>query len=121
MTDNRMAEENPGPDGADSGGQPPTAAGGAPWAEDDSQSDTARRGADSPARGDAEPPARGGTAPSEGTAGSETTDGETRRQLLKAGIGLGAVGVIGYGYLRTQEEVVAVTDGSTVDDVPERS
>ncbi|WP_336326365.1 hypothetical protein [Halovenus sp. HT40] len=105
MSDNRMAEENPGPDGEHSGGQPPTAAGGAPWAEDD-----ARPGAE-----------QGGGAPAAGGAGSGTADGETRRQLLKAGVGLGAVGVIGYAYLQTQEEVTAATDGSTVDDVPERS
>lgn len=103
MSDNRMAEENPGPDEEHSSGQPPTAAGGAPWAGDDT-----RAGAE-----------QGGGAPAAG--GSGSGDEETRRQLLKAGVGLGAVGVIGYAYLRTQEEVTAATDGSTVDDVPERS
>jgi len=56
---------------------------------------------------------------------SATTDpgghDQTRRQLLKAGVGLGAVGAVGYAYLRSQEDVVAATNGSTVDDVPGRS
>lgn len=51
--------------------------------------------------------------------GSNNETGTTRRQLLKAGVGLGAVGAVGYGYLRSQEEVLAARDGSTLDDVPD--
>lgn len=83
-----MSEDTLKPNGKDSGSQPPSAAGRAP---------------------------NGGDARGVSPAGS---GGETRRQLLKTGAGLGVVGVVGYGYLRSQEAVTAATDGSTVDDVP---
>lgn len=53
--------------------------------------------------------------------GPPPEDGATRRRLLKAGVGLLAVGGAGYGFLQTRDEVVARTDGSTLDDVPDRS
>jgi hypothetical protein len=86
-------------------------------AEDNSREDRGEAG---------QPPAqRGKTAPSTGGSGPREESGRfgpaTRRQLLKAGVGFGAVGVAGYGYLRSQDDVVAATDGSTVDDVPGRS
>ncbi|MXR51053.1 hypothetical protein GRX03_05460 [Halovenus sp. WSH3] len=47
--------------------------------------------------------------------------GRTRRQVLKAGVGLGAVAAVGYGYRQSREEVFPTGDGSTLDDVPERA
>jgi hypothetical protein len=101
-----MAEENPGSNGTASGGESPAGDSEAPRTRDERQpGGTEENGP---------PPEEVGPDP-------ETTGGETRRQLLKTGAGLGIVGVVGYAYLRSQEDVLATTDGSTVDDVPERA
>lgn len=72
---------------------------------------------------EATPDGRGGQ-PADGDGGRGVTGGggsATRRQLLKSGVGFVGVGAVAYGYQRTRSNVVPVTDGSALDDVPARS